>query len=248
MFKKILTTSAVFLIILLFLGLPVTQANNEIIRTVAIEKDTNNVNNIRFSVNDTLPPRPILSVVKTMNGSIVSPNVIQVQPNETIRVDVRIKNVGNRTAYNLTTTDPGFEDWALTSLNLTTQRFIKVGINATIYYFYYFTAVIEGNFTISATTIDYMGVEDSEISEYNARSHIFYILSIEERHVAIIEASLWVKMLYYCLAIGGSLGIVVTVDIVILRRKTTTKRPAKKQPTKAEISKQQQKRKIKKRR
>jgi len=128
MTKKIYSTIAVFLTILLFVGLPIAQANNQEtgVTTLSRRNDTTNTN--VFSVNDTLPARPLLSIIKTINGSIIAPNVIQIQPNTTIRVDVTIKNIGNRSAYNLTSTDPGFENWALTSLNLTTQRFIKVGI------------------------------------------------------------------------------------------------------------------------
>ena len=138
MSKKIFTTSVVFLTILLFVGLPIAQAFNQTAVITNVSKNSDIRDNIRFSTNDTIPDRPILSIVKTINGSIVAPNVVQVQPNITLRVDVLIKNIGNRTAYNLTSTDPGFEDWALPSLNLTNQRFVKVGINATIFYFYYF--------------------------------------------------------------------------------------------------------------
>ncbi|MHA1953391.1 MAG: hypothetical protein ACW96U_05555, partial [Candidatus Heimdallarchaeaceae archaeon] len=120
MSKKIFTISAVFLTILLFVGLPIAQAFNQTTVVTNTSRKSDAIDNIGFSVNDTLPDRPILSIIKTINGSIIAPNVVQVQPNTTLRVDVLIKNIGNRTAYNLTSTDPGFEDWALTSLNLTT--------------------------------------------------------------------------------------------------------------------------------
>lgn len=249
MTKKIYSTLTVFLTILLFVGLPMARAANQTSNNIVISKSQETINDISFNVNDTLPARPVLSIVKTINGSIIAPNVIQVQPNTTIRVDVTIKNVGNRTAYNLTTIDPGFEEWALKSLNLTTQRFIKVGINATIYYLYYFTTVIEGNFTIPSTTIDYFGKEDDIISEYNARSQRFYIYSIKIENIGIIEGSLWIKILYYTLGISAALGSIVLADIIILRRKKDkTKKVEKREPTKVPKSKKQQKRKIQKRR
>ena len=250
MSKKIFTTSAVFLTILLFVGLPIAQAYNQTTVVTNISRNSDTIDNIRFiSTNDTLPARPLLSIIKTINGSIVAPNVVQVQPNITIRVDVTIKNIGNRTAYNLTSVDPGFEDWALTSLNLTTQRFIKIEINATIYYFYYFTAIIEGNFTIASTTIDYIGKNGTEINEYNARSQRFYIFSTKEENIAIIEGSLWIKILYYCLIISAALGAIVGVDAIILRRRAgKTKKPVRRGPEPTEKSKKQQKRKVKRRR
>jgi hypothetical protein len=249
MSKKIFTTSAVFLTILLFVGLSLAQANNQSTVVTNIRKSSDTIDSIRFSANDTLPARPLLSIVKTMNGSIVAPNVVQVEPNTTVRVDVTIKNIGNRTAYNLTTTDPGFEDWALTSLNLTTQRFVKVGINASIYYFYYFTSVIEGNFTVASTTIDYFGINGSEINEYNARTQRFSIFSIKQENIAIIEGSLWIKIFYYCLGISAALGAVVGIDILILRRRAKgTKKPVKRGLEPQLKTKQHQKRKVKKRR
>jgi hypothetical protein len=249
MTKKIFTTFAVLLTILLFVGLPLAKANNQNTKITDLSERDGTTDSIDLSVNDTLPARPLLSIVKTINGSIVAPNVILIQPNTTIRVDVTIKNIGNRTAYNLTTSDPGFEAWAITSLNLTTQNFIKVGINSTIYYFYYFTAIIEGNFSIAATTIDYIGRNGTELNEYNARTQRFYIVSIREENVAIIEGELWIKILYYCLAISGSLGAVVVADILILRRrKDKVKRPSRRETRPVVKSKQQQKRKIKKRR
>ncbi len=249
MTNKIITTLAVFLTILMFVGLPIAQAYNQTTVITNISRKSDTINNIGFSKNDTLPARPLLSIVKIINGSIVEPNVIQVQPNITIRVDVTIKNIGNRTAYNLTTTDPGFEDWALTSLNLTTQRFIKVGINATIYYFYYFTSIIEGNFTLESTTIDYIGKNGTELNEYNARSQIFYIFSIKEENIAIIEGSLWIKIFYYCLGISAALGAIVGIDVIILRRRAgKTKKSVRKGLEPTEKSKKQQKRKVKKRR
>ncbi len=249
MSKKIFTTSAVFLTILLFVGLPIAQSYNQTTIVTNISRKSDTIDNIKFSANDTLPDRPILSIIKTINGSIVAPNVIQVQPNTTIRVDVSIKNIGNRTAYNLTSTDPGFEDWALSSLNLTTQRFVKVGVNATIFYFYFFTSIIEGNFTIASTTIDYIGRNGTELNEYNARSQRFYIISIKEENIAIIERSLWIKIFYYCLGISAALGAIVGVDVLILRRRAgKTKKPVRRGSEPREKTKQQQKRKVKKRR
>lgn len=249
MTKKIFTTLAVFLTILLFVGLPIAQAYNQTTVVTSINRRSDTIDNIGFSVNDTLPARPLLSIIKTINGSILRSNVIQVQPNITIRVDVSIKNIGNRTAYNLTTTDPNFEDWALTSLNLTTQKFVKVGINSTIYYFYYFTSIIEGNFSIAATTIDYFGKNGTEITEYNARTQRFYIFSIKEENVVIIEGSLWIKILYYCLGISFALGAIVAVDAIILRRKAgKTKKSVRRGLESTIKSKKQQKRKVQKRR
>jgi hypothetical protein len=250
MTMKNYSTITVFLTILLFIGLPMARAANQTATDITISKSQDTINEIGFNVNDTLPARPLLSIVKTINGSIIAPNLIQVQPNTTIRVDVTIKNVGNRTAYNLTTTDPGFEDWAIRSLNLTTQRFIKVGINSTIYYRYYFKSVIEGNFTIASTSIDYIGKEDDVITEYNARSQRFYIYSIKIENIAIIEGSLWVKILYYTLGISAALGSIIFIDYLILRRKkdTTKKVTKREQAVKAPKSKKQQKRKIQKRR
>jgi uncharacterized repeat protein (TIGR01451 family) len=85
-------------------------------------------NNLLFNDdNDTIPARPILSVKKAINTTLL-------ESYEWIRINVTIKNVGNRTAYNLTVTDPLFGSWVYSTLNLTVQKYVIVEINATIIY------------------------------------------------------------------------------------------------------------------
>jgi hypothetical protein len=197
-------------------------------------------------VNDTLPARPLLAVEKAINGSIVQANSIIIEPNVTIRVNITIKNIGNRTAYNLTIVDPAFESWVLRSLNLTTQRFVQVDINATIFYFYYFTALVEGNFTIEPTEVTYTGKNRTEIREYLAKSVRFLVESVEDVDIVLIEGELWRKILYYCLGISGTVSLIVVVDYIILRRRKEKAKPKK--PKKAEPVQQKSIQEIKKKR
>ena len=93
--------------ILLFISISNAQSQNnsmENINRLDFQKEPIS-NNLAFNdVNDTIPARPILSVKKTVNTTLL-------ESLEWVRINVTIKNVGNRTAYNLTITDPLFGSW-----------------------------------------------------------------------------------------------------------------------------------------
>ena len=243
---RIYLTLTVFLTILLFLGIPMSNATiNPIIITNNSIKSNQIINsNSLLQVNVTLPPRPILSIEKTVNATNVQPNI------DWIRINVTIKNIGNRTAYNLTVRDPSFSSWAVSTLNITEQDFVQIDINATVFYFYFIQTTVEGNFTLESTEITYFNETGPE---YNARSQRFNIISIQIINIPPIRSELWVKILYYSLGITGGLGVIVLVDYAILKQvfqklRNRQKRPIKKAPVVQQKSKRQMKRKVQKRR
>lgn len=166
-------------------------------------------NNLVFNDdNDTIPARPILSVKKTVNTTLL-------ESYEWIIINVTIKNVGNRTAYNLTITDSLFGSWVYSTSNFTVQKYVIVEINATINYFYYIQPILEGNFTLESTEVTY---NDLLGSEYLSISHKFYILVYEVEHIPIIEGNLWWKILLYCFLVLLTLGAIVLLDYLYLNK------------------------------
>ena len=166
-------------------------------------------NNLLFNDdNDTIPARPILSVKKAINTTLL-------ESYEWIRINVTITNVGNRTAYNLTVTDPLFGSWVYSTLNLTVQKYVIVEINATINYFYYIQPILEGNFTLESTEVTY---NDLLGAEYLSISHEFNILVFEIEHIPVIEGSLWWKILLYCFLVLLTLGTIVLLDFLNLNK------------------------------
>ncbi|MCK4844878.1 MAG: hypothetical protein KAS95_04335, partial [Candidatus Heimdallarchaeota archaeon] len=175
-------------------------------------------NNLVFNDdNDTIPARPILSVKKTVNSTLL-------ESYEWIMINITIKNVGNRTAYNLTVTDPLFDSWVYSTTNFTVQKYVIVEINATINYFYYMQPILEGNFTLESTKVTY---NDLSGTEYLSISQRFNILVYEVEHIPIIEGSVWWKILLYCFLVLLTLGTIALLDFLYLRKffRSKKKRP-----------------------
>lgn len=196
-------------------------------------------NNLLFNDdNDTIPARPILSVKKAINTTLL-------ESYEWIRINVTIKNVGNRTAYNLTVTDPLFGSWVYSTLNLTVQKYVIVEINATINYFYYIQPILEGNFTLESTEVTY---NDLLGAEYLSISHEFNILVFEIEHIPIIEGNLWWKILLYCFLVLLTLGTIVLLDFLYLNKflRGRKKKPVASISSSAKKSKRGVKKKVQK--
>lgn len=249
--KKIFTLTLVSITILLIAGFPIIEASNITDIPLILIPDKEDIfqnENIKHSLNDTIPDRPLLDVRKTLNLTLIVPNIdkktYRVEPGQTINVNVSIKNIGQRTAFNLTIVDPSFEDWAISSLNITTQRYVIVQPNATVFYYYYFIPVLEGNYTLESTEINYFHLNGTE---YRAFSQRFNIYSIIEEIEQVIEGELWSKILIYCVVISGSIGLVVTGDYILIRRRRAQTKKVTKRAT-VQKSKKQQKRKVQKRR
>ena len=252
--QRKITISLVLFISLLFIGLPVSRALNtssnagDLIRSEDFQQTI--INSNLNQENDTLKNRPILAIEKSINASPIQDDNKEVsshliRPNEWIRVNVTITNVGNASAYNLTTVDPSFEEWAVGNLNLTTQRYIQVDVNATIFYFYFFQPKLEGNYTLEATTVTYVNGTGIEYFSSSQR-YILQVVAVEEEYV--LEADLWLNILYFCLGVVGILGAVVLVDRYAIqkvhKRKSRRHRPTSIAKQK---SKREEKRKIEKR-
>lgn len=249
------TISLVLFISLLFIGLPVSRALN----TTPITGDLTEVEDYQQTVivpnldqeNDTLKNRPILVIEKSINASPIQSEDVEVtsyliRPNEWIRVNVTITNVGNESAYNLTTVDPSFEEWVIGSLNLTTQRYIQVDVNATIFYFYYFQAKLEGNFTLEATSVNYVNGTGIEYFSSSQRFNLFVEVVAEEY---VLESDLWLNIFYFCLGVVGVLGAVILVDRYAIQK--VHKRKSRRRSSilsDKQKSKKKEKRKIEKRR
>jgi uncharacterized membrane protein SpoIIM required for sporulation len=248
MIKRIFRSATVYLTIMLFLGLTISHSsinsaialNSENSMTTTIDKTLQTFSQI----NDSFLDRPILDLAKDVNNTEINPDI-----EEWIFVNITIKNIGNQTAYNLTTVDPSFSDWAISSLNLTTQKYVIVEPNATIYYYYYFKPLSEGNFTLEPTTIEYYGIDETK---YNAQSQRFIILSVKPQNIVVLDKEIWLNILYYSLAIVFGIGALVLIDYFVLKRPREVKKRKEKQKGKKEIapqkSKKQIKRKTKKRR
>jgi hypothetical protein len=249
--KKIFTLALVSITILLITGFPIIRASNITNNLSIMQPDTEDILQnelIKNSLNDTIPDRPFLEVRKDLNLTLLVPNIekktYQVEPGQKIRVNVTIKNNGQRTAFNLTIVDPSFSDWAISSMNMTTQKYVIVQPNATVFYYYYFLPILEGNYTLESTVVNYFHLNGTE---YRAFSQRFNIYSFIEEVEEAIEGELWSRILIYCIVISGSIGLVVTGDyILVRRRRERTKKVVKRAPV--QKSKKQQKRKIQKRR
>jgi len=249
--KKIYILTFVSITFLLITGFPVINAsinaNNPFILQPEI-KDSFQNDLVRNSLNDTIPDRPLLEIKKTLNLTLIVPNInqktFQVEPRQIINVNVSIKNIGQRTAFNLTIFDPSFADWAISSLEKDRQNYVIVQPNATVFYRYYFAPIHEGNYTLESTEVVYYHLNGTRYRSFSQRFNIYSILEEIEQ---TIEGELWSKILIYCAVISGSIGLVVLVDyILVRRRREKTKKAAKR--TTVKKSKQQMKRKVKKRR
>ena len=248
MLKRFINSVAVYLTLILVLGLTISSAttNGAVVantRNLSIKSENNNLQLIN-QVNDSFLNRPILDISKDVNDTEINP-----EANEWIFVNITIKNIGNLTAYNLTTTDPSFSEWAVSSMNLTTQNYVIVEPNATIYYNYYFKPVDEGNFTLEPTTIVYYNITEEE---FHAQSQRFYIYSIKPVNIVVLDKEVWLNILYYSLAIAGGIGALVLIDYFVFNRPQAVRKRKEKERVKkgaaTQKSKQQFKRKTKKRR
>jgi len=245
--RRITSKLVVFTIITLITSVTMTSTTNSNVYSYS-NYNTNSIgvtDSLKNSpINDSFLQRPIMSIEKTVNSTVINP-----ENDAWIRVNITITNLGNATAYNLTTIDPGFEDWALTSLNLTEQKWVIIDVNASAFYFYYFKPIIEGNFTLEPTDIVYVDINGTE---YHAQSNRFVIISIKPSSIEIIDTELWLNILYYSLIIAGALSAIVIFDFFVIKRskevkKVKTKAKDKKGAT-SQKSKKQIKRKTKKRR
>lgn len=249
--KKIFTLALVSITILLITGFPIIRASNIANNIPFMKPNTEDIFQkeiVKNSLNDTIPDRPFLEIKKDLNLTLLVPNIekktFQVEPGQAINVNISIRNIGQKTAYNLTIVDPSFADWAISSLNITTQKYVIVQPNATVFYYYYFVPILEGNYTLESTEVNYFHLNGTEYRSFSQR---FNILSILEEVEKTIEGELWVKILIYCLVIVGAIGLVVVGDYFLIRRKRLkTKKVVKRAPV--QKSKKQQKRKIQKRR
>ncbi|MHA1686187.1 MAG: hypothetical protein ACTSYD_07210 [Candidatus Heimdallarchaeaceae archaeon] len=163
----------------------------------------------------TVLQRPLIAIEKTVNATLI-------EPEQWIHVEIKMTNIGNGTAYNLTIIDPTFPNISFVGYNWTEERFVQIDYNATLYYHYYFQAVAEGNYTLEATEAYYYDVNGTEYHSYSQR---FNILVIEYEKIPILESDLWWKMFYYILAVTLGLIAVVTVDYFVFVR---PKQPPKK--------------------
>ncbi len=197
--------------ILLFISISNAQSQNnstENSNRLDFQKEPISNNLVFNDDNDTIPARPILSVKKIVNTTLL-------EPYEWVIINVTIKNVGNRTAYNLTVTDPFFGSWVYSISNFTVQKYVIVEINATINYFYYIQPIQEGNFTLESTEVTY---NDLSGTEYLSISHKFNILVYEIEHIPIIEGNLWWKTLLYCFLVLLTLGTIALLDFLYLNK------------------------------
>ncbi len=248
MLKRISNSTAVYLTIILILGLTISSAssNGAFVQPdeeISIKSDNNRLQ-ILNQFNDSFLNRPILDISKDVNDTEINPDA-----SEWIFVNITIKNIGNLTAYNLTTVDPSFSDWAISSLNLTTQNYVIVEPNATIYYNYYFKPLDEGSFTLEPTTIVYYNITEEE---FQGQSQRFTIVAITPLNIVVLDKTLWLNILYYSLAIVAGIGALVLVDYFVFKRPREASKKKEKERTKkgtaTQKSKKQVKRKTKKRR
>lgn len=190
--------------------------------------------------NDTLPSRPLLAIKKVIN-------VTELEPLQWIRIDLNITNIGNRTAYNLSITEPNFEEWAVSTFNLTKQKYIQVEINASFVYTYYIQPLVEGNFTLEATEINYYDENSVMYKSYSQRYSLHVILP---ENVEVIDSEKWLNLFFFVLGIIGVFTAIIIVDLFAIQKIHKRRRSSKKiSPLvkKPQKTKQEQKRKIKKR-
>ncbi|MHA1303636.1 MAG: hypothetical protein ACTSPI_08045, partial [Candidatus Heimdallarchaeaceae archaeon] len=141
------------------------------------------------NTNDTLPARPLFSIKKTINAT-------NVEPFTWIEVNLNITNIGNRTAYNLSLTEPDYEDWAVSTFNFTEQKYVRVDINSSFVYRYYLQPLLEGNFSLEATEIVYYDINGTEYRSYSQR---FNIISLYPENIVVIDSVKWMNLFYFCL-------------------------------------------------
>ncbi len=245
--QRIFNKIAVYITIALFASVAINQSSyNNTVLAISESVNSIKINNLPkvSPINDSFIQRPILDIGKSVNETVINPD-----DNLWIRVNITIKNIGNATAYNLTSIDPGFDDIAFDSINITQRRWVIIEVNASAFYFYYFKPLIEGNFTIEPTDIVYVDINGTE---YHSQSQRFVILSIKPGSIEVIDAELWLNILYYSLIIAGSLGAIVLFDFFVIKRpknvKKTKQKVAEKKGTSVQKSKKQVKKKTQKKR
>ena len=188
-------------------------------------------------LNETeVPQRPLLSIKKTVNATLV-------QPYQWIHITVLITNVGNSSAYNLTIVDPALNSWAAKSLNLTEERYVRIDFNASVYYDYYIQPVLEGNYTIEATTVTYYDINGTRYRSFSQR---FNVLCLKPEEIPILEKDKWLTLTKYLIAILVSLFVIVISDYVYIKLKQRKAKPKKRTKVQKPISKRKEKKKQKK--
>ncbi len=248
--KKHFTFTLILFICLMFIGSSIFNvygnANTIDQRINCMKSETSNHSDksILQETNDTLPSRPILSIRKSINATI-DDKTYKTEPNQWLKVTIVIKNIGNRTAYNLTITEPLLPSLVSKTIDYYSRNFVEVDINATIYFDYYLLIVKEGKFAIESTTIEY---QNNKGHEYSAYSQRFELTSILPEKVEIIEADLWLNVLWYSLAIGGFFIIIITTQYIYEKIQEGKSKKSKKSKEPArKISEAKKKRKIEKR-
>ncbi len=105
--------------------------------------------------------RPILQVKKTISDD-------QIHLGNNITVYLNITNWSSKTAFNLSISEPIFNNWSITEfLGYDNYIWTEIQPMASISYQYSMTLVAEGNYTVKGTSINYV---DENGTSYGARS------------------------------------------------------------------------------
>lgn len=105
--------------------------------------------------------RPVLQVRKTLSDD-------QVYLGNNVTVYLNITNWSTKTAFNLSITEPIFNNWSITDfIGYDNYIWTEIQPLGSISYQYQMTLLAEGNYTIKGTVIDYV---DENGTSYVARS------------------------------------------------------------------------------
>jgi len=143
--------------------------------------------------------RPVIQVKKKLSA-------VQVHLGDNVTVYLNITNWSTKTAFNLSITEPIFNNWSITEfLGYDVYLWAEIQPMGSISYQYSMTPIAEGNYTVKGTEINYV---DENGTSYLARSadndlYVFTqepILDFSERWNTILLMS----------------TLIVTVPIVLL--------------------------------
>ncbi len=152
------------------------------------------------------PPIEGKAVLQTLKW--VDKTIIKLGDNLTVHVN--ITNWSTEHSYNLSISEPLFNNWSLSYFkDYDHYQWIEIKAGASLYYEYTVKLISEGNYTINPTVVTYF---DENNTQYIAKSGIIpiYVYQVPPKED---NSTIWKNILWYSLAI-----IALPVIILIIKK------------------------------
>jgi len=148
-------------------------------------------------------PFPSLKIEKWINASE------RIEPDQVVTVHVNITNVGLKTAYNLSVSEPSFENFSVLNVNgYDGRNWVEMAPNATYSYDFSMKFVKEGIYTIERTTITYQDAADMSYTAYSG----FFKLDVTKVEVPVSTLDQWKSMAVWLLLILVIPGVLYLIN------------------------------------